>query len=94
MAHASEAPVPRRGFRLSRGNTLPAQLLTLMVLHRGYRISIERQFSNWRVYTSPTYPSLPILSRGDFVWKGKGEDDALLEAMRRIDELLARTRMI
>jgi hypothetical protein len=64
-----------------------------MVLHRGYRISVEPQLRNWRVYASPTYPWLPILSRGDFVWQG-AEDDALLEAMRRIDDLLARTRVI
>jgi hypothetical protein len=65
-----------------------------MVLHRGYSISVERQFSDWRVYTSPTYPSLPILSRGNFVCEGNEENDALREAMRRIDELLARTRVM
>jgi hypothetical protein len=61
-----------------------------MVLHRGYRICVQRQWVNWRVYVSPVYPWLPILSRGDFLWEGS-EDDAILEATRRIDALLART---
>ena len=61
-----------------------------MVLHRGYRIDVERQFEDWRVYVRPAYPWLPVLSHGDFTWRGS-EDDALLKAMGQIDELLART---
>jgi hypothetical protein len=64
--------------------------LILMLVHRGYVIFVERQFSDWRVYTNPVSPVLPILSRADYVWEGDG-DDALREAKRRIDELLART---
>jgi hypothetical protein len=61
-----------------------------MVLHRGYRITVERgPFASWQVYASPTAPYLPILSVGAFTCQG-AEGDALLEANRRIDDLLSR----
>jgi hypothetical protein len=60
-----------------------------MAEHRGYRITVERQFVNWEVHASPIYPWLPILSVEAFIWEGS-EEDGLLEAMQRIDELLAR----
>jgi hypothetical protein len=61
-----------------------------MVLHRGYRITIDPQSSQWLVLMSPLYPWLPILGKPEFTWAGS-EEDALLEAMHRIDDLLIRT---
>lgn len=57
-------------------------------MHRGYYIAVDHPCSGWRVYMKPIFPWLPILGKPDFTWRGS-EQEALLEAIRRIDELLA-----
>ena len=51
--------------------------------------SLSSQFAA-PVRSHPRVPMLPICSKPKFSWSGS-EEDALIEAMHRINELLART---
>jgi hypothetical protein len=59
-----------------------------MEVYRGYRIRLEPRQDGLRVYVSPIYPQLPILSRAHFDWSGT-EHEAVKEARRRVDVLLS-----
>jgi hypothetical protein len=61
-----------------------------MEVYRGYRIALREQNFGFRVHVSPVYPCLPILPRSHFDWQGTREE-ALAEARRQVDELLARS---
>ena len=57
--------------------------------YRGYQIEIRREWSNWCVSVYPLQADLPILPRSTLHTLTSREADAVAEAKRNIDRLLA-----
>lgn len=57
--------------------------------YRGYQIETRREWSNWCVSVYPVRPDLPILARSTLHTLTSQESDAVAEAKRNIDRLLA-----
>ncbi len=58
--------------------------------YRGYDIVPQRQWSSWCVGVYPSRADLPILSRSTLATLTPQKDDAVAEAKRIVDSLLAR----
>ena len=56
-------------------------------MYRGYKIEAEMADGKWRCIVTPSRPDLPILWRFAFFYSAKAE--AIADARRRVDELLA-----
>jgi len=57
--------------------------------YRGYQIETRREWSSWCVSVYPVRPNLPILPRSTLHTLASQEADAVVEAKRNIDRLLA-----
>jgi hypothetical protein len=59
------------------------------VLYRGYKVTLERDWSGRYLAISPTRAELPIISRhSSLIAKDLMNDEALQHAERRIDAML------
>lgn len=58
--------------------------------YRGYDIVPQRQWSSWCVGVYPSSPDLPILARSTVETLAPRKDEAVTEAQRIVDALLAR----
>jgi hypothetical protein len=62
--------------------------MTATQFYRGYKITVELSGNEWRVWTCPRTPDLPITRRRSVKVDAASADKALEEAKRRIDALL------
>lgn len=57
--------------------------------YRGYDIKMERRDLCWMVTMKPSRPELPIFQRYSFQTATQSEREALSQARRRVDHVLA-----
>jgi hypothetical protein len=57
--------------------------------YRGYRITAERRHYYWCLEVHPTRAEVPIMSQNTFTVPDTTMHEAVAEAKRRIDRLLA-----
>ena len=57
--------------------------------YRGYRITAERRDHYWCLEVHPTRAEVPIMSQNTFTVPDPAMHEAVAEAKRRIDRLLA-----
>jgi hypothetical protein len=57
--------------------------------YKGYKIKLAPRQRGWRIRALPLSPDKPILSDHSFVAAGVSEEEAIEQAKRRIDRVLA-----
>ena len=62
--------------------------MTRMQSYRGYEIVVQANGHGWRVWAHPRTPDLPITRHCSFHVDADTTDQALVEARKRIDDLL------
>jgi hypothetical protein len=70
---------PHRKPALAEGTQAANSRCSLMIMHRGYQITIRPQSSGLTAFIGLLYPWPPTFSIPEFCWSG-AEEDALIEA--------------
>ena len=80
------------GLRQKRGDFLrgPSMTTTHTYHYRGYEIVAQRQWASWCASIYATRANLPLMSRSTLRTLAPGKEAAVAEAVRSIDEVLAR----
>ena len=89
ITERGDSDVPTNGYDLDSNSRHQDRPMTENeIFYRGYKVTLERDWSGRYLAISPTRPDLPIISRhSSLISKDLMNDEALQHAERRIDAM-------